>query len=199
MLLRRSVLAFVHFSAAIFFTAAIASAQAPPPSGPADAAVFTKGLTPQTGLFTIWRKDGKVYLELQKAQLDTDFIQTIVPSSGLGGFGITPGLPYLQFPSARIVRFSRNDNNTVSVTWPNTSFIATEGTPAARAIRCCSLNTSGIAWLEPFAAATAIPTAGCTWSRSTPRSKTGCEPVSSTTIADCSSVCRLRRSRTSAS
>jgi Domain of unknown function (DUF5118) len=76
---------------------------AAPAGGPADYATFTKGLTPQAGLFTIWRKDGKVYLELAKAQLDTDFIQTIVPSSGLGRFGITPGVPYLQFPSARIV------------------------------------------------------------------------------------------------
>jgi hypothetical protein len=102
-------------------------------AAPVDYAKFTKGLTPQRGLFTVWRKDGKVYLELAKDQLDTDFIQTAVPANGLGGFGITPGLPYLQFPSARIVRFSRVENK-VLVTWPNTSFIATSGTPAARAV-----------------------------------------------------------------
>ncbi len=102
-------------------------------AAPADYATFTKGLTPQRGLFTLWRKDAKVYIELAKDQLDTDFIQTAVPSNGLGGFGVTPGLPYLEFPSARIVRFTRVDDKVV-VTWPNTSFIATPNTPAARAV-----------------------------------------------------------------
>jgi len=100
---------------------------------PAEYAAFTKGLTAQRGLFTIWRKGDKLYLELTKDQLDTDFIETAVPSSGLGGFGITPGLPYMQFPSARIVRFSRTGDK-IAVTWPNTAFIAPDGTPAARAI-----------------------------------------------------------------
>jgi hypothetical protein len=110
-----------------------ANAAADAAAAPVAYGAFTKGLEPQRGLFTLWRKDGKVYIELSKDQLDSDFIQTAVPSSGLGGFGITPGLPYLQFPSARIVRFSRIDNSIV-VTWPNTSFIAAEGTPAARAV-----------------------------------------------------------------
>lgn len=113
-----------------------ASAQAQssgPSAAPADYEAFTKGLTAQRGLFTLWRKDGKVYIELAKNQLDQDFIETAVPSSGLGGFGITPGLPYLEFPTARIVRFSLSDR-TIVVTWPNTSFIATEGSPAARAV-----------------------------------------------------------------
>jgi len=89
---------------------------------------FTKGLTPQRGLFTLWRKDGKVYIELSKNQLDTDFIQTSEPATGLGGYGITPGLPYLQF--ARVLRFSRTDDK-VAITWPNTSFIA--GSDAGKA------------------------------------------------------------------
>jgi hypothetical protein len=100
---------------------------------PVDYASFTKGLTPQRGLFTIWRKNAKVYIELSKDQLDADFIQTAVPSNGDGGLAVTPGLPYVEFPSARIVRFARADNKIV-VTWPNTSFIATANTPAARAV-----------------------------------------------------------------
>ncbi|GAC1658069.1 MAG: zinc-dependent metalloprotease [Vulcanimicrobiaceae bacterium] len=91
------------------------------PTKPVACADFTKGLTPQRGLFTLWRKGGKVYLQLAKDQLDEDFIQTAEPSSGLGGYGITPGLPYLQF--ARIMRFSRTDDR-VAITWPNTSFVA---------------------------------------------------------------------------
>jgi hypothetical protein len=116
---------------------AVARAQADkggPPSGdPVPIAAFTKGLTPQTGLFSIWHKSGKVYLGLAPGQLNADFIETAVPSNGLGGFGITPGLPYLSFPSARIVRFSRVDDKIV-VTWPNTSFVADYGSAAARAI-----------------------------------------------------------------
>lgn len=106
---------------------------AAPAAAPADYATFTKGLIPQRGLFTLWRKNAKLYIEMTKDQLDTDFIQTIVPSNGLGGFVVTPGLPYVEFPSARIVRFSRADDKIV-VTWPNTSFIATGGTPSARAV-----------------------------------------------------------------
>ena len=128
-----SVVSFFVLFAANSLAAAAQSAPSGGATAPAPYATWAKGLTPQRGLLTIWRKDGKVYIELTKAQLDTDFIQTIVPSSGLGGFGVTPGLPYLQFPSARIVRFTRADN-TIAVAWPNTSFIATAGTPAAKAI-----------------------------------------------------------------
>ena len=132
--------ALCHVALLLIVTAAVPLAAAAQSEGggggggaPAEYAKFTKGLTPERGLFTLWRKDGKVYLDLAKDQLDADFIQTAVPSNGIGGFGVTPGLPYIQFPSARIVRFSRVDNKVV-VTWPNTSFIATAGTPSARAV-----------------------------------------------------------------
>ncbi|HEV3154867.1 MAG TPA: zinc-dependent metalloprotease [Candidatus Baltobacteraceae bacterium] len=119
----------VYFSAAFFalgiLFAGPAAADAPGAAGggdkPAAYADFTKGLTPQRGLLTLWRKQGKIYIELSKAQLDRDFIQTAEPASGLGGYGITPGLPYVQF--ARIVRFTRTDDK-VAITWPNTSFVA---------------------------------------------------------------------------
>ncbi len=133
---------FIPASAAVAFALAclpaIAAAQSAGSGdgaapAPAAYAAFTKGQTPQRGLFTIWRKDGKVYLDLAKSQLDTDFIQTAVPANGIGGFGITPGVPYLSFPSARIVRFARVDNKVV-VTWPNTAFIAPDGSAASRAI-----------------------------------------------------------------
>src|ERR1700684_4601316 len=110
----RCALICVGMTLAFFGLGASALAQSgPAAAAPADYATFTKGLTPQRGLFTIWRKSGKLYLELSKDQLDTDFIQTGVPANGLGGGGITPGLPYLQFPSARIVRFSRADDKIV--------------------------------------------------------------------------------------
>jgi len=134
----RNLVASIAVSVLLASLPAVARAQsdksaAPPDAGPPPIAAFTKGLTPQRGLFSIWRKAGKVYIELAPGQLDTDFIQTVVPANGLGGFGITPGLPYLAFPSARIVRFARVDDKIV-VTWPNTAFVAEEGSAVARAI-----------------------------------------------------------------
>lgn len=129
---------------------AFAQSDGPAAAGaPADYAAFTKGLTPQRGLFVLWRKNGKLYVELSKDQLDTDFIETAVPTNGIGGFGITPGLPYLEFPSARIVRFTRSDDK-ISVTWPNTSFLATAGTPAARAV--AESNAPSVVALAPVVA-----------------------------------------------
>ncbi|HEY9180890.1 MAG TPA: DUF5117 domain-containing protein, partial [Candidatus Baltobacteraceae bacterium] len=113
---------------ALFFI----GAGAPPASAAAPGAIaeFTKGLTPQNGLFTLWRKDGKVYIELSKNQLGADFIQTAEPASGLGGYGVAVGLPYIAF--ARIMQFTQQDDKIV-ITWPNTSFVgdASNGSESA--------------------------------------------------------------------
>lgn len=92
---------------------------------------FVKGAQAQHGLFTIWRKDGKVYLELSAAQLNRDYIQTIVPSTGLGGdfivWGNTDHLP------AELVRFERAGNQ-VAILWPSAAFVAPGVPEAAEAI-----------------------------------------------------------------
>ncbi len=129
----RRILLCAGFALAVFIVWPAQAAAQTATAAPVDYATFTKGLTPQRGLFTLWRKSGKLYIDLAKDQLDSDFIQTAVPANGLGAFGVTPGLPYLEFPTARIVRFARADDKIV-VTWPNTSFTATPGTPAARAV-----------------------------------------------------------------
>lgn len=122
--------------AATSLSAMAAAAPAPssgpsPAASPSDYQQFVAGLSPQSGLFTLWRKNGKVYIELRKEQLDTDFIETSTPGTGMGGLGVTPGNPYYQ--SARIMRFSRQDDN-VLITFPNTSFVAPDGSPSALAI-----------------------------------------------------------------
>lgn len=122
---------FASATALLLGTGAAFAQSSVPSEKPQPYAKFVAGLTPQRGLFTIWRNEGKVYLELTKGQLDTDFIQSFEPATGLGGFGLTPGLPYVAF--ARVVRFSRQDDK-VAITWPNTSFVAPEGSPAARAV-----------------------------------------------------------------
>jgi hypothetical protein len=104
---------------------------------------FVKGAQAQHGLFTIWRKDGKVYLELSAAQLNRDYIQTIVPSSGLAGndivWGNTDHLP------AELVRFERAGSQ-VAILWPSPSFVAPGMPEAAAAIaRNFPRSTVGLA------------------------------------------------------
>src|SRR5580700_3261158 len=84
---------------------AAAGAAAAPPGSPAAYDTFTKGATVSPGLFPIIEKNGAYYIEIAKSQLGTDFIETSVPSSGLGGFGPAPGEPYVA--PARIMRFER--------------------------------------------------------------------------------------------
>jgi hypothetical protein len=78
------------------------------------------------GLIAVVRKTGKVYLVLQKSQLDQDFIETSVPATGLGGFGPAPGEPYVA--PARIMRFERTEDSIV-IRWPNTFARVDVGTP----------------------------------------------------------------------
>ena len=99
--------------------------------GPVPYETFVKGAQADRGLFTVWHKDGKVYLELQAAQLETDFIQTIVPASGVGGQGVVWGntdhLP------TELVRFERAGNS-IAILWPAPYFVAPHEPSAARAI-----------------------------------------------------------------
>jgi hypothetical protein len=91
---------------------------------------FVKDAQPQRGLFTIWRKAGKVYLELAADQLNRDYVQSIVPASGLGRgviWGNTDHLP------AELVRFERTGNS-VAILWPTPYFVAPHSPAAARAI-----------------------------------------------------------------
>ena len=105
---------------------------------PVPYASFVVGAEAQRGLFTVWHKGGKVYLELAAAQLHRDFVQTIVPSSGLGGdflvWGNTDHLP------AEIVRFERAGNQ-VAIVWPNPAFVAPTS-PAARVALDASIPRS---------------------------------------------------------
>ncbi len=98
---------------------------------PVSYAKLTEGLTPQHGLFTVWRKDGKVMLELAPSQLNHDFILSVVPGNGLGGYFMLAGVGDYYSPS--IVRFVKQDDK-VSILYPNTYFVAAAGSPDANAI-----------------------------------------------------------------
>ena len=92
---------------------------------------FVKSATAQHGLFTVWHREGKVYLELTAAQLDHDYVQTIVPANGLGGRGLiwgnTDNLP------AELVRFERA-GNAVAIVWLNASFVSPTSAAGSQAI-----------------------------------------------------------------
>src|ERR1700722_13743198 len=95
---------------------------------PAPYDTFVKGASLTPGLLTVVRKGGKVYLSIAKSQLGTDFIETSVPQTGLGGFGPAPGEPYVA--PARIMRFERQDDNLI-LRWPNTFARVDANTPRA--------------------------------------------------------------------
>jgi hypothetical protein len=112
---RRSLVAAAAF---LLVCLAVRDASA---DGPAAYDTFVKGATAQHGLFTLWHKDGKLYLELTQGQLGRDFVQTIVPSSGLGGQGVVAG--NTDHLAAELVRFERADNQ-VAIVWPAPYFVA---------------------------------------------------------------------------
>ncbi len=74
-----------RLAAAAFFFAALSlfctsNARA---ADPGAFATFTSGAQAVHGLFTIWQKGGKTYLELAPSQLDKDYMETIVPGNGI--------------------------------------------------------------------------------------------------------------------
>ena len=134
--MQRRFTVWLFATSLLFITSAAAQAQSTAPSAaaspagsgaaPAGAAAsrnpaaydtFTKGATTTLGLFPIIEKDGTYFLEVQKSQLGVDFIETSIPSSGFGGFGPSPGEPYVA--PARILRFERH-GNAIVLRWPNT-------------------------------------------------------------------------------
>ncbi|HTX60505.1 MAG TPA: zinc-dependent metalloprotease [Verrucomicrobiae bacterium] len=90
---------------------------------------FVKGAEVVPGLIGVIRKNGAVYLAISTSQLGTDFVQTAVPATGLGGFGPAAGEPYVA--PARIMRFERV-GNAVAIRWPNTFAKVDADTPQAR-------------------------------------------------------------------
>lgn len=119
--------------------AAAASSAPKPAATPSDdaqggAAAYArvvKDAERQAGLFVLYRKEGRIGLEIATDQFDRDFVEHVVPANGVGGFGFEPGQMFAQ--AARIVRFHRAGAR-VAMIWPQTRFLATPGTPLATAV-----------------------------------------------------------------
>ncbi|MBD5605031.1 MAG: zinc-dependent metalloprotease, partial [Candidatus Eremiobacteraeota bacterium] len=107
------------------------AASAAPSADALDYDKFVKTAHKQDGLFPIYRVSGRVYMEVRDDQLDTDFLEHIVPANGLGGYGFHGGDQFTQ--SGRIVRFHEAGKSIVLI-WPHTRFIATPGTAIATAV-----------------------------------------------------------------
>jgi hypothetical protein len=154
--LKRLALLLSAIAAFAFPAAAHAAQPAPQASAPAAAAhapspnsnlmpyaKFTDGATAQRGLFTIWRKDGNVFLELKPDQFDTDFVELGVPINGIGSGGLFSGITDLQ--NCRILRFVKQDNR-VALLFPTTRFLARPNSPEYNAVMAGTANSvAGVA------------------------------------------------------
>jgi Met-zincin/Domain of unknown function (DUF5117) len=124
-----------HASAAAAPAATPKPVTAPITQKPPGPAVYMNAVADsekQSGLFTLYRKEGHLAMELSSDQMDHDYLEHVVPANGLGGFGFEPGDVFAQ--EARIVRFHDAGGN-VAMIWPHTRFIATANTPLATAVR----------------------------------------------------------------
>ncbi|MHB1550719.1 MAG: zinc-dependent metalloprotease [Vulcanimicrobiaceae bacterium] len=93
---------------------------------------FVKGATVEPGLIPVIVKNGSVYFALSKANAAAEFIETSVPSTGLGGFGPSAGEPYVA--PARIFQFQRIGDRVV-MRWPNSDAQVRASTPESAGIR----------------------------------------------------------------
>lgn len=84
------------------------------------------------GLFTLYRnkENGAVYLEIQRQQLNRNFLLITTLESGLGEVGAFSGWPVSDF----MVQF-RRVNNQVHLVVPNTFFRTNPGDPQERSVR----------------------------------------------------------------
>src|SRR5215469_9894672 len=90
---------------------------------------FTEGATSQIGLFTVWRKQGQLYLELSADPLDKPYLLAPELASGLGGGDFFAGLDF----DPILLAFHRN-GATIYTTEQNPHATAHPGSPAARAV-----------------------------------------------------------------
>jgi hypothetical protein len=107
-------------------------------------AKFVKASEKQSGLFTLYRKDAKVYLELKPDQLGHDYLEHAVTVNGLGGYGVLSGDDFAQ--EVRLVHFVRTDAKHVAIVWPQIRFLALDGSALAAAVRGSTADsTQGVA------------------------------------------------------
>jgi hypothetical protein len=118
------------------------------PHGPAPYDKFIKSADVATGLFTLVRKDGKVYVVLTPDQLGKEFYEHATTANGLGGFGVLSGDDFEQ--PARIIRFERVSPKSVAIVMPQDRFDATPGTALESAVKASTADS--VQTVAPIAA-----------------------------------------------
>jgi hypothetical protein len=91
--------------------------------------VVVKDATKVDGLFTAWRKDEKVWLELKVSDLNRPFFLSPKLASGIGEASVFGGM----MARPQVIEF-RRVHNLVQMLAVNTGFLAKAGTPEARAV-----------------------------------------------------------------
>ena len=105
-------------------------AAAPAPGQPQPFAAVVKDAQEIKALFTAWRKDDKLWLELKPEDLEQPFFLSPKLASGIGEARIFGGL---MLSSPRLVQF-RRVHNQVQLLAINQQQVAAAGTPEARAV-----------------------------------------------------------------
>ncbi|MDE2504264.1 MAG: zinc-dependent metalloprotease, partial [Burkholderiales bacterium] len=112
------------------------AASAPQPGTPPPFADVIKGASRIDGPLTMWRKDDKVWIEIQPAQFGQPFMLSPKIRSGISESWILGGLmaqPINGAGGMQVVEFVRVHNQ-VRLEAMNTEVVAREGTPEARAV-----------------------------------------------------------------
>ena len=116
--------------------AAPVSPSGSPPGSPQPFATVIKDAKKTDGLFTVWQKDDKVWLELRPEDFDKPFFLSPKIARGIGEmrlYGGSMASSWGRYGRPQIVQF-RKVHNQVRLVAVNTEFIAQAGTPEARAV-----------------------------------------------------------------
>ncbi|TXH40259.1 MAG: DUF5117 domain-containing protein [Burkholderiaceae bacterium] len=103
-------------------------AQAPAPRGFAD---LTKGAKELPGLFTLWKRDERVLLEIRADQLNKPFYLAMGYTNAIGGGALTTSR---RMGRTHVVEFVRL-GNTIQMVARNQRFVAEPGSPTEVAVR----------------------------------------------------------------
>ncbi|MDE2094201.1 MAG: zinc-dependent metalloprotease [Burkholderiales bacterium] len=101
----------------------------PPPGSPKAFALVIKDATKTEGLFTLYQKDEKVWIELAPQDFDKPFFLSPKLATGIGEARLYGG----QMDTARVIEF-RRIHNQVQMIAVNTGYTALAGTPEGRAV-----------------------------------------------------------------
>ena len=104
---------------------------APPPGSPMPFATVIKDAKKTDGLFTLYQKDEKVWIELRPEDFGKPFFLSPKIATGIGEAMVFGGLMALD--GERVIEFRRVYNQ-VQMIALNTEFIAKAGTPEGRAV-----------------------------------------------------------------